>query len=99
MTDLNENYFKTDIKKSFIQYEDIGIQQPQSQLLLDTDRPKSIYFSPTELPSKIEIIETEELNKNSNLLEIVEDDYMARADTNKILRPEFTTIGADEMKV
>lgn len=69
-------------------------------MLLDTDdRPKSLYFSPNSNPAKIEIIETKELNRNSNLLEIVEDDYMARSDTNKILRPEFTTIGAEETKV
>jgi hypothetical protein len=33
------------------------------------------------------------------LLEIVEDDYMAKANTNNLLRPQFTTVGADEKEV
>jgi len=33
------------------------------------------------------------------LLEIVEDDYMVKANTNNLLRPQFKTIGADEIEV
>jgi hypothetical protein len=100
MTDLNENYFKSDIKRSFAGNEDLSLQNQSSQLLRESDnhRKKSLYFSPRAAPSNIEVIETK-VTQESNFLEIVEDDYMAKANTNNLLRPQFTTIGADEIEV